>query len=242
MITGGDTRNSMANTKTKAHQRYRLRPTPQFKKGEIVPGVTTIIDELGWNKRALLGWSRREALAGNDPNKILEQAGDIGSVVHNLIEAHVKNQIEGQPYKYIANLEDFSQTDIAKGKLAFGAYLEWEKRFNLKYIASEFQFVSEAYRYGGTIDILAEQNSRLWLIDAKSGKGIWAEQKIQAIAYKYGYEQTNSQIYEIHLVHLDKETGEFKADIKLTQTEIIDGWQVFQHCRALYDLHKKFGG
>lgn len=38
--------------KTKAHQKYRLVD------GTIVPSVTTIIQELGWNKNALVAWAR----------------------------------------------------------------------------------------------------------------------------------------------------------------------------------------
>jgi len=227
-------------SKTTAHIRYRLKPTSDFPKGEIVPGVTTIIDsQLGWNKRILIAWARREALAGRDPNKILEQAGDIGSVVHKLIEAHIKSAIENK--KIEADLKDFSQADIDKAENAFIAYLDWEKRNNLVYVASEMQIVSKVWRYGGTIDILAKNNGKLWLIDPKSSKGIYPEFVVQVAAYKFAYETEieNGFIDEIHLLHLGKENGSF-ADHKLSDEEILNAWDVFVNCRELYDLKKRF--
>ena len=228
-------------SKTKAHIRYRLKPTESFPKGEIIPGVTTIIDsQLGWNKRILIAWARREALAGRDPDLVLEQAGDIGSIVHTLIEAHVKNQIEKQPHKYIAHLKDFAPSNVDKAKTAFAAYLNWEKRNDLVYIASEIQVVSEGHRYGGTIDILAKNNGKLWLIDPKSSKGIYPEFIVQVAAYEAAYhEQENKEIDEIHLLHLGKEDG-FFADHKLSEKQIERGWDVFCYCRKLYDLKKRF--
>ncbi len=226
-------------SKTKAHKRYRLKPTEDWPKGEIVPGVTTIIDNmLGWNKRILMAWSRREALAGKDPDKILEQAGDIGSIVHLLVEAHIKSAIMGDEIS--AELDDFSKADIDKAENAFIAFLDWEKRNDLTYQASEKQVISEKLRYGGTIDILAKNNGFLWQIDPKSSKGIYPEFIVQTAAYKAAYEeQEGERIDEVHLLHLGKEDGAF-ADHKISSDKLMAGLQVFIRCRELYDLKKKF--
>ena len=185
--------------KTKAHTRYRLKKTADWPKGEIVPGSTTIIDsQLGWNKRILIAWARREALAGKDPDKILEQAGDIGGAVHKMIEAHIKGILEDIATE--PDLTDYSQANIDKAETAFIAFLDWEQRNNLIYVASEKQVVSEAYRYGGTIDILGRQDGKLWLIDPKSSKGIYAEFIVQVASYKMAYqEQENEKIDEKNL-------------------------------------------
>lgn len=210
-----------------------MKPTGDWPKGEIIPGVTTIIDsQLGWNKRILIAWARREALAGKDPDKILKRAGDIGSIVHLLIGAHIKDTE--------AKLDDFSTADIDKAENAFIAYLDWEKHNDLIYIASEKRVVSEQCRTGGTIDILAKNDGNLWLIDPKSSKGIYAEFIIQVSAYKMFYEeQEQESIDEVHLLHLGKEDGSF-ADHKLSTAQLLNGWQVFESCRKLYDLKKRF--
>ena len=80
------TKKTTSPSKTRAHQRYKLE------NGTIVPGVTTIIgSHLGWNKNALIAWARKEALAGNDPNKVRDHAADIGTCAHYLIECYFKN-------------------------------------------------------------------------------------------------------------------------------------------------------
>jgi len=225
-------------SKTKAHIRYRLKPTESFPKGEIVPGVTTIIDsQLGWNKRILMAWSRREALAGKDPEKILERAGDIGGAGHKFIEAHVKGQIERK--KIEPDLTEYSQDVIDKAETVFLAFLDWEKHNSLTYTASELPVVSERYRYGGMIDILAKKNGELWLIDPKSSKGIYPEFIVQVVAYEMAFQEQNGEmINQIHLLHLGKEHGEF-SDHKISQAQLNIAREVFLSCRKLYDLQKK---
>ena len=62
--------------KTKAHTAYKL------KDGTRVKGVTTILNNLGWNKNVLVAWARRTALAGDDPDAVLKEAGAIGTLAH----------------------------------------------------------------------------------------------------------------------------------------------------------------
>jgi hypothetical protein len=216
-----------------------LKPTEDWPKGQIVPGVTTIIDsQLGWNKRILIAWARREAMAGRDPDKILLQAGDIGGCVHKMIEAHVKSQIEKEEIK--PDLSDYTANDIDKAETAFIAFLDWEKDKELKYINSELRVVSEQYSYGGTVDIIAEKEDSLWLIDPKSSKGIYPEFIVQVAAYANALEEQCGEIAdEIHLLHLGKENGEF-SDHKISDKQIESAWKVFKCCRKLYELHRTF--
>lgn len=228
-------------TKTKAHIRYRLKSTERFPRGEIVPGVTTIIDsQLGWNKRVLIQWARREALAGRDPDKLLSQAGDIGGAVHALIEAHIKSIIQAEKIK--PDLGRYTAEDIDKAETAFLAFLDWEKHHNLTYLESEKRVVSEIHRYGGTIDILAQTDDMLWLIDPKSSKGIYNEFILQVVAYDHANTEmdgTGKLVDEIHLLHLGKENGEF-ADHKISAAQRDIAWESFKHCRRLYDLQRRF--
>lgn len=212
--------------KTKAHQRYRLR------NGDIVPGVTTIIgSQLGWNKNVLVAWARRESLAGNDPDKIRDEAADSGTVTHKLIEAHILGKK--------ADLSDYTENQIKAGQIGFEAYLDWEGENKLEYIHSEVGIVSEEFRYGGTIDAIAKHNGSIWLLDFKTSKGVWPEMKVQVAAYKAAYEeQFRELINECHLLQLDKTGGGFQHH-KLSDKQIETGWTVFLRCRELYDLQKE---
>ena len=218
---------------TKAHQRYRLKPTKEFPRGEIVPGVTTIIsNQLAWNKNALIAWARREALAGKDPNKIRDEAADSGTCTHYLIECHIKG-IE-------PDLKDFTQAQIDKAETGFLGFLDWEKDNKLDYEKIEYGVVNSVYRYGGTIDMIAKKNGSIWLLDLKTSKGIYAEHKIQVAAYSKALTNQDDIIPdEHHILQISKETGAFQHH-KLSDRDIENGWQVFCLCRHLYDLQKRF--
>jgi hypothetical protein len=217
--------------KTKAHKRYRLKPTEDWPKGQIVPGVTTILGgQLAWNKNALIAWARRSALAGQDPDKIRDEAADSGTCTHYLVECHIKG-IEPE-------LKDFTQAQIDKAETGFIAFLDWEKDCKLTYDKLEYGVVHSAYRYGGTIDMIAKRNGSVWLLDLKTSKGIYSEHKIQVAAYSKALANQDDIVPdEHHILQLSKETGGFQHH-KLTDEEIETGWTVFRHCRELYDLQK----
>jgi hypothetical protein len=179
----------------------------------------------------LMAWTRREALAGNDPEKMKTEAGDSGTCTHRLVECHIKG-IE-------PDLSDFTQNQIDKAENGFLAFLDWEKNNKLEYVAIEIPVVSEELRYGGTVDMITKKNGSLWLIDLKTSKGVWPEMKVQVAAYKYAYEQQEGKrIDECHLLQLNKEDGSFQHH-SLSREQVDDAWLVFEHCRRLYEIQKR---
>ena len=222
----------MAKAKTKAHTRYRLKPNEDYPKGQIVPGVTTIIDsQSGWNKRTLISWARKEALAGNDPDKILEEAGNVGTCTHYLIQCHI-NGVK-------PDLSGFTSDQIEKAETGFLAFLEWEKGAQLTYEHIELPVVSEKYCYGGTIDMIARKDGELWLCDIKTSRSIYSEHIIQLAAYYRAYvEQEQKQLHKFLLLHIGKNDGSFAAH-QIAGPKIATAWEVFEHLRALYDLERE---
>lgn len=215
------------NKKHKAHTRYYL------KTGELVVGVTSVIDsQLGWSKRALIAWARRESLAGNDPNKILAEAGDVGTCTHYLIQCHITGK---EP-----DLSGFTKDQIDKAENGFLAFLDWEESTGFLYEHIEFPVVSEQYRYGGTIDIITRRNGLLYLFDVKSARNIYPEHIIQISAYHHAYEeQEQEQIQKFQLLHVGKHDGSFAVH-NIAGSQIAKGWGVFKLLRELYDLEKEF--
>ncbi len=202
-----------------------MRTPYRLSSGRIVPSVTTIIDsQLGWNKRILMAWSRREALSGVDPQELLEAAGDIGTEVHTLIESHVK----GKELPVVST----------EALTAFDAFLKWDKQNSLEYVHSELRLVNEEHEYGGTTDIIARSRESLWLIDPKSSKGIYPEFYLQVAAYKYAFEADYEKIGEVHLLHLSKDDGSF-ADHFISERKLSLAWEAFLHCRQLYKIQKE---
>lgn len=212
--------------KTKAHQKYRLVD------GTIVPSVTTIIQELGWNKNALVAWARREALAGNDPNKVRDQAADVGSLVHALIEAHFKGTE--------VDLSEYSEQNINKAKTCFSSFLKWKENHIQEVWYSELQLVSETYRYGGTIDFVGLIDGVPSLMDFKSSSGVWPEYKIQVAAYQNLFSENFAPArLQGHLLQLDKNGDGFHHVVLGYQDkELKPAWEVFLHCLEIYKLKK----
>jgi hypothetical protein len=217
--------------KTKVHTRYKS------KAGIPVPGVTTVNNQLGWNKNALIAWARRSALAGEDPDKIKTEAADIGSLAHFLIECHLKG--------FKADTADFTKNQLDKAENCFLAFLEWDKSYKFKCIESEIALVSEKYMYGGTIDYIATptigpDTGKIFLLDFKSSKGIYAEAYIQVAAYCNLWAHNRTQkIDATHILKLGKEDGSFE-DHNVLPGKLSTAFEIFKHCRALYDLQKQF--
>ena len=200
--------------------------------GERLPGVPTVINELGWNKNMLIAWSRREALAGNDPDKIKNEAAKPGTLTHSFIEGHIKGEK--------VDTSDFTENQIELAKNSYFAFVEWEKAMKPKYLGTEIQLVSEKYRFGGTADMIGEIGGELVLADWKTSKGIYPEMTIQIAAYKIAYEEMNpgKKVHHGGILRLDRETSAYDYhDISSKKMEW--GWEVFQHCLALYALKKK---
>ncbi len=205
--------------KAKAHTIYKN------KVGKRVPGVTTILGNLGWNKNMLIAWSRREALAGNDPNKIRDKSADIGTCAHYLCECDAK---EIKP-----DLSEYSQANIDIAENCFLGYLEWKKVHKIEKITSEIPLVSEK-GFGGTIDMLYKSGDKLILGDIKTSKNIYLEHKIQLSAYYHLLLENNYKIDEVYILHLSK-NGDF-APYKIK--ELDNYWEAFAHCLGLHYLKK----
>jgi len=212
--------------KTKAHTAYKL------KDGTRVKGVTTILSNLGWNKNVLVAWARRTALAGDDPDAVLKEAGAIGTLAHYLCECDIKGE---EP-----ELDDYSSEQIEKAENAFLGYLEWKKMTKPKYEAIELKMVSEKYRVGGTADFVARINNSLVLGDIKTSKGIYPEMTAQLAAYRKMYLeiQPKAKIESAMILKLDKNSGAFSHHF-VGKSQLDWGWKVFEHCMALEELHKE---
>ena len=117
--------------KTKSsHTTYRISS------GNKVPSVTTVIgNNLGWNKQALISWTRRETAKGHDTTKVLNAAASVGNAAHYLIECKIK--------KKVPDISQHSKETLKKAKNGYYSFLEWESKFKPNYKYSELKLVSE---------------------------------------------------------------------------------------------------
>jgi hypothetical protein len=222
---------------TKAHQRYRT------KAGAIVPGVTTILNLL--NKPFLVPWAWRLGMQGEDYRKVTQQAADIGTIAHYLIECHIKGE-PADPNR----LAEFSQVNLAAAQVAYHKFEAWWEEQGLCLFkcrdmddelvpTSEVRLVSDTLLYGGCIDILAvnKRKERL-LLDIKTSKAVYDEYRYQLAAYMHLWEENNPKLPldGAYIIHVSKETGDIGFIFlgRVLETE----WQIFDHLRAIYRLQR----
>lgn len=161
--------------------------------GKVVDGVTSVLRVI--DKPALLYWGVNKAaeyIQNNLPvgkpideiekQKLIngcksahrqakEDAGDLGTILHDLIEKYAK----GLPYKEPIN-------DILKR--SFNSFREWVADRKIIFKSSERKIYSRKYGYAGTLDLTANYGDENVIIDIKTSSGIWPEQWLQLAAYR----------------------------------------------------------
>ena len=175
--------------------------------GKQLPSVTTILSAIG--KPALVAWSanvERElvlkvsnelyqdspavkmspvawhttmlARLGKEKahKKEMAKAGEIGTQAHALIEWTLRAEM----------MQDAGPTPAISDKAmwAFSSWEKWRKSVHLKPIFIESVVWNETYGYAGTMDLLAEVNGVVTVLDWKTGKAVYPEAFLQNIAYR----------------------------------------------------------
>ena len=213
-------------SKTALHTVYETRD------GEVVPSVTTIIgDNLGWNKAALIGWAKASVKKGLDPDKIRDEAGDVGTLSHYLIECYLKKE---EP-----ELGDYSQNNIETATKVLESFKEWWVATGYSVVGVEAVMVSNRHKYGGTIDLVAQdKDKKTILIDFKTSSGVYPEHKIQVAAYEELMSEFDTPVDRVYILKLHK-TGGSCEPYYISDEEIYNGFLVFESLLRVNDLKGK---
>jgi len=211
--------------KTRLHTQYK------DSEGNVVPSVTSIIgSQLGWNKNALINWTKKLVAIGEDPEKVRDKSADIGTLAHYLIECDLKGL---QP-----NIGDFSINNLMLAQNAYNAFKKWWDDKNFKFYKSECVIVSEEYKYGGTIDLLARRENDIYLIDFKTSGGIYPEHLLQVSAYEYAYSQEIEPIKEVYILQLSKQDDSF-SEHYISREQLNLAFEAFLHCISLAKIQSE---
>ena len=183
-----------------------------------VPSVTTITGRFK-ESGGLMYWANQEGLAGRTLEESYDSPATIGTLVHELVEAHTFNK------KISDEINPLAQP-------AFDAYLQWESMVSLTVVESEVPLVSEVHDYGGRIDAIGTIEGELVLVDWKTGK-LYPEHLLQVAAYKMLWEEHNPgrTIEGIHICSFKRETGDFSHNYF---RDVTAEMEVFLTLRDLY--------
>lgn len=209
--------------KTKAHIRYKNEA------GQIVPGVTTALNIL--NKPALPRWANNLGLRGIDMTKYVDELASIGTLAHYFIQCDLTGE---QP-----DTSEYSASDIDRAENALLSYYEWRKGKTIEPILIETPLVSEIYGYGGTLDIYANMDDVLTLIDVKTSKGIFPEHRYQIAALKVLLEEHDYPVEAAGILRVGRDEDEGFEYHHVKNLEKC--FELFEHCLAIYKLQKEVG-
>jgi len=115
-------------------------------------------------------------------------------------------------------------------------FLEWWDNNNYKVTWTEKHFCSEKYLYGGTPDLLVNENI---LVDFKTSKGIYPDYLVQGSAYaKLIEENENRKIDKFIICRFPKDNSQ--TEIKEFSKEDLDNaFSYFELLRKAFDLDKQ---
>lgn len=162
------------------------------------------------------GWNEAEAL------KVL--AGNKGSRVHKAIE--LLNS--GETVRHDTLFMDDSGVELeltADEYEAVISYANWFKSTNPKILRSEFTVVNTEFGFAGTVDIEAEINGELYVVDVKTSADIWPSHEIQVSAYAKTLGNHKRAILQV---------GYKRNKNKYKFTEIEDKFKLFLASREIW--------
>lgn len=182
------------------HQKYFLAD------GTQVPGGSTI-SKIGDDPAALIAWAHKLGREGKDYRKVVQEACDVGTLAHFMIEAFLNG--------FVCDLEDYETELIEKALGCYGKFIDWWDEQNLEKVATEIQLVNQPYRYGGTIDLVAKKaNGDHVLLDFKTSKKVSESYWRQVAGYAALWNENQEEV----TILLGKEETE---NIKIGPYQII---------------------
>lgn len=215
-------------------------PTPKkgyfLADGTQVPGTTTVLGRFK-DSGALLHWAWRRGKEHPDEPLYAsrDEAGNIGTAAHAMVEARIKGRDPEQAEELLALDPDGQE----RARKAFRNYEKWASQSRLEIVDQEMQLVSETYRFGGTPDAIGLIDGELCLVDWKTSNGVFMDYLLQLAAYRLLWEETHPDkplVGGFHLCRFSKEHGDFAHHY---YDELESAREMFIHLRAAYDFDKE---
>ena len=213
----------------RAHQTYHIEVDG---KKVRVPGVTTITGVL--DKPALKYWGNKIGLQGIDIKSYVDTRANMGTCAHDMVEAFLLGK---EPY-----LDEFSKVEIDSAENSVLSFFEAIKGVDYKVLGVEMQLVSAAHRFGGTCDVYWLYNGAYRLTDLKTGKDIYPEMWTQVAAYRQLLIENGHPVDEVSIMNIPRAEDEAFKHETIDSGKMAVHWEIFQHCRAIYELNKQTGG
>ncbi len=211
-----------------------------FVEDEKMPSVTKILGIIGGAKmQALMIWARREALklaenelfsaieqgktlsydivaeilkaADRQPDKVKDESADIGTRVHNAIDA------------YILGKEPVLDEESTIG---FTNFLNWLSSEQIQLVAGDMPVASKRLGYGGRLDALGiDKAGNLIVLDWKTSNSLRDEYPLQVAAYAHAFkEMYGLKVKGATVVRFDKTDPNVFEAKQVDMTHALGAW------------------
>lgn len=170
--------------------------------GTPVSGVTTILGRFK-DSGALINWAWKRGRDGLDLYGSRDEAADVGSVIHSMVEC----DIHGTPLPQVP--EDYRE----RCDSGFRAWRTWREGRRLEIVATELPLVSEKHRFGGTLDAVGRDTNGLCILDWKSSNAVYSDYALQLAGYKILWEENHPDMPVtggFHLARFSKAHGDME--------------------------------
>lgn len=148
-----------------------------------------------------------------------DKSADTGTKAHELIETYINTGI----------WKTFLDNEI---KNCVENFIEWEKKYNPVWLASEIQVGSEFHHFAGIVDACAEIEGKKVLLDFKTSSSIKPEYWIQLTGLAMALEEQGWKPEVLAILHLPKE-GEFeyveRPNTGQFENQFISGVAFYRH-------------
>lgn len=207
----------------KVHTRY------YDKKGNLLPGVTTIVSDWGEKGGTIMNWAWRMDLDGIDIYDYMHEMKAIGKLAHSIItDGLAKRETDYTRY---------SQEQIDAAQNSALSYYEWKKGHKIEPLVIETSFVSDKWGYGGTIDIYGVIEKNFELIDLKTGSGVYPSHFVQIAAYRELLQENGYKVDRCRILNIPRTEDEAFQEVIVTN---LDTWfEIFKGLLMAYKEYQK---
>ena len=203
-----------------------------------LPSITSILDKFPFS-HVLKEYLMKN---GYDASRLMMEAAVRGSKIHNAVEDLCKGE------KVIKNASLYHNELTEKDELltedewrSVNWFNEWFQAMPItKILGVEKIVYSIKYGYAGTIDLLLQIGDQVWVIDLKTGKGVWDSYWCQVVGYE---KALRMKVNKVGILHLNE-----KADTKNKKHyKLYDldrqrkmnrekAWELFLNCKTFWDF------
>jgi hypothetical protein len=161
--------------------------------------------------------------------KTSEAAANRGTIVHALIEAYLRKQL---------NLSYEVPEEVGEiEREMFRQWLKWEKSVELVPLRMENRICDDDLQYAGTFDLLAKLHGELYLLDVKTGKPLregnapYTEWSLQSGAYRNCLYKLGFPAMKAGIMLVPRDGGEVK--LHRLEDDHTTAFDAFQHLLAV---------